>query len=199
MNSGRTKGEIRSESLKKRDALNPDEKAGKDLAIKGNFLSLPEYKNASTVLFFASFRSEVNTIPLIIKALEDGKRILLPKVNKASGELDIYEIESLNEIQKGYMGIPEPAGGIPAAPPVNCDICDIIVIPGAVFDLKGGRLGYGGGYYDRLLSQLKGERKPHLIALAYELQILEQPLPLEGHDVKVEKIVTEKRVIDCHG
>jgi len=196
------KSDIRAEALKRRDALvaHTGEKAAKDLAIKENFLSLPEYREARRILFFASFRSEVNTIPLIRKALEDGKTVLLPKVNRRERKLEIYEIKSLEDLKKGYMGIPEPGipeslGGLPVSPLK----CDIIVIPGAAFDPGGGRLGYGGGYYDRLLSQLIGKKGPHLIALAYEIQIMEEALPMESHDIKVQKIVTEKRAIDCHG
>lgn len=171
----------------------PEKKAEKDSAIKGNLLKLEEYKKAGSILFFASFRSEVNTIPMIESALAQGKAVLLPKVNRKTKKLDIFEIKSIQELEKGFMGIPEPAELRPKKP----GNADIILFPGAAFDLAGGRLGYGGGYYDKMLSSRNG-KKAHLIALAYELQI-EEKIPIEPHDIRVEKIVTEKRVINCNG
>ena len=86
------------------------------------------------------------------------------------------------------------------------DEADIILVPGAAFDEEGGRLGYGKGYYDKLLSGpgssgtrpegRRGTRLP-IIALAYELQIRQRPLPVLPHDVRVDLIVTEERVIAC--
>jgi 5-formyltetrahydrofolate cyclo-ligase len=195
--SPKGKKELRNEALRTRDALTtrPEEKKAKDQLIKENFLSLPEYKSAHKVLFFASFRSEVDTFPLIRKSLEDGKKVFLPKVDREKKKLDIYEVKSLSDLKKGYLGIPEP----PAGTPENPRHCDIIIFPGAAFDPEGGRLGYGGGYYDKLLSGESKGKRPRYIALAYEEQVMSAPLPLEKHDMKVDAIVTDKRVIRVNG
>jgi 5-formyltetrahydrofolate cyclo-ligase len=96
----------------------------------------------------------------------------------------------MGELKSGYMGIPEPS--LPDERLVNLNEIDIVIIPGAAFDYSGNRLGYGAGYYDILLSGRK--RRMPVIALAYEEQIVDS-IPAEDHDVKVDMIVTDKRVI----
>jgi 5-formyltetrahydrofolate cyclo-ligase len=188
----RDKKSIRKEILGRRDSLSREEKAEKDAAIRERFLSLPEFRDAKAILFFASFRSEVDTFHLIGRALKEGKRALLPKVE--GDRLEIHEIFGLDELERGFMGIPEPTAGARKA---DINAADLVIMPGAAFDLSGGRLGYGKGYYDRMLAGLK---KPvPLVALAYELQVVEGTLPSEPHDIRVNRIVSEKRVISCRG
>jgi 5-formyltetrahydrofolate cyclo-ligase len=163
-----------------------------DMKIEQRLFELERFKEAGKVLFYASFRSEVNTELMIADALEQGKTVILPKVHKEENRLTKHVINGLEELSPGYMDIPEPEKG------EECKVEDIhmLVIPGVAFDRSGARIGYGGGYYDRLLPRIKGRRT--IAALAFEAQIFDQ-LPTEPHDVKVDYIVTEKRVIDCHG
>ena len=121
-----------------------------------------------------------------------GKRLALPAVDPAHKELKIFEVRDISELVSGYMGIPEPE--ITGNREISLRDIDIVIIPGAGFDIKGNRLGYGAGCYDRLLSA-SGK---HLttIALAFEEQIVER-IPAESHDIKVDMIVTDKRVIRC--
>jgi 5-formyltetrahydrofolate cyclo-ligase len=118
--------------------------------------------------------------------------VILPKVDQRKAELVLYEIQSLSELESGYMGIQEPVEKTQRKKSLR-DI-DVVVIPGAGFDVQGNRLGYGYGYYDKLLSQ----SKEHIttIALAFEQQIIPK-VPKESHDVEIDKIVTEKRIINC--
>ncbi len=102
----------------------------------------------------------------------------------------LYEVKHMDELTPGYMGIPEPPQMDERL--VGIDDADLVIIPGAGFDFAGNRLGYGAGYYDSLLSQRT--RKIPVIALAYEEQIVDS-IPAETHDVKVDMIVTDKRVI----
>lgn len=183
---------IRLEALARRDALSQKEKTRLDREIMERLCALPEYREAEAVLFFASFRSEPDTFQLMKEALEEGKRVLLPRVE--GGGLAVYEITGMDQLERGYMGIPEPGAGARRA---KAREADMVLMPGAAFDAKGGRLGYGKGYYDRLLAGMG--RKVPLVAPAYELQISGGPLPLEPHDVKIDKIVTHLRTIDCHG
>ncbi|MCG2708811.1 MAG: 5-formyltetrahydrofolate cyclo-ligase, partial [Thermodesulfovibrionales bacterium] len=104
------------------------------------------------------------------------------------------EIKDITELTKGYMGILEPS--VSEGKLTGLDNIDIIIIPGAAFDVSGSRLGYGAGFYDRLLAGIK--KKIPIIAPAYEEQIVDD-IPSEPHDVKVDKIVTDKRVIECEG
>lgn len=186
------KSRIRQQVLARRDSLDPGSKNSKDLRIKETFLSLPEFRQATVVFMFASFRSEVSTFPLIEEALRLDKRVVLPSVDSANKELRLYEIRDILELAPGYMGIPEPA--VPGERERDINDVTLAVMPGAAFDTRGSRLGYGGGYYDRLLARLR--RKIPLVALAYEEQIVDS-LPAETHDKKVHVIVTDKRVIHC--
>lgn len=181
---------IRREILKKRDGMSTDIKAKKDSRIKDRFFSLPEFIAAEKIFFYASFRSEVETLNMIEESLKMGKRIVLPKVDKERHRLRLYEIKDINELSEGYMGIPEPLPDDERLVPL--DDIDLVVIPGAAFDYSCNRLGYGAGYYDIVLSERK--KKMPVVALAYEEQIVDL-IPSEMHDVKVDMIVTDKRVI----
>jgi len=181
---------IRKEILKKRDEISPDVKTKKDLLIKQRLLSLPEFIAAKTVFFYASFRSEVETLSMIKESLEMGKDVVLPKVDRERHRLRLYKIKDISELSPCYMKIPEPSLGDERL--VNLDNIELVIAPGAAFDYSGNRLGYGGGYYDILLSESK--RRIPIIALAYEEQLVDT-IPSETHDIKVDMIVTDKRVI----
>lgn len=174
---------------------------------------MSEFKKAESILFYASFKSEVDTINCLQAAITHGKRISLPKVDKKRRRLMLYEIKDTSELAPGCMGIPEPA--ILRGRKTALKDIDVVVVPGAGFDIYGNRLGYGAGYYDKLLSGIRdwglGIReqknknftksqtrtpKPFLIALAFEEQIIPK-VPNEGHDIKIDKIVTEKRIVNC--
>jgi 5-formyltetrahydrofolate cyclo-ligase len=184
------KRDIRKEILKKRDEISPDVKLVKNALIKERLFTLPEFISAKTVFFYASFRSEVETLSMIKESLKMGKSVVLPRVDKEKHRLRLYEIKDGSELSPGYMGIPEPS--LRDERLVNLDDIDVVIIPGAAFDYSGNRLGYGGGYYDILLSESK--KKIPIIALAYEEQLVDS-IPSETHDVKVDMIVTDKRVI----
>lgn len=154
--------------------------------IETRLFLLPEFQSARTIMFFASFRSEVDTVPMIRRALEEGKRVILPKVR--GRELGLFEIVDYDrDMASGAWGIPEPRETKPA----NISDVELMVVPGLAFDLKGNRLGYGAGFYDRILPAY---HRP-TVALAFEVQIVPQA-PAEAHDVPMQKIVTETRVIE---
>jgi 5-formyltetrahydrofolate cyclo-ligase len=181
---------IRRKVLEKRDEIPPVVKKIKDALIKQGLFSLPEFIAAKTVFFYASFGSEVETLSMIKESLKLGKRVVLPKVDKERHMLRLYEIKDISELSPGYMGIPEPL--LPNERLVSLDDFDLVIIPGVVFDYSGNRLGYGAGYYDILLS--KSEEKKPIVALAYEEQLVDS-IPSETHDVKINTVVTDKRVI----
>lgn len=185
------KATIRRETLQRRDHIPQEVKEVKDREILETVLSYPPYESSDTVMLYASFRSEVNTFPIIEYALKEGKQVVLPGVNREAQRLDLFIIDSLDTLTRGYMGImePDPARSTRADP----ENIDLIVLPGAAFDEKGGRIGYGGGYYDRLLGSI--QCSPHLLALAYEEQIVDH-VPLEEHDIKVHAIITDRRIIE---
>ena len=184
------KDNIRKKILKQRDNIPQEIKTDKNANIKNKLFSLHEFINAGAVCFYASFRSEVETLTMIKESLALGKRVVLPKVQMRRRGIALCEIKDINELSVGHMGIPEPT--LLNEHAISIDEVDLIVIPGVAFDYACNRLGYGGGYYDMLLAQRKKEAP--IIALAYEEQIVDQ-IPAEAHDIKVDMIITDKKII----
>jgi 5-formyltetrahydrofolate cyclo-ligase len=123
---------------------------------------------------------------MVRRALTEGKRVVLPRVR--GRELALFGITDFDrDVAPGAWGIPEPATG----DPVGREQIDLIIVPGAAFDASGNRLGYGAGFYDKLLEGFGGR----IVALAFELQIV-PAAPRDAHDVPMQKIVTEKRVLE---
>ena len=186
------KNTIREKALQARNSIPPEVRAEKGNLIMERILRLPEYEQAHVIFFYASFRSEVETLTSLCSSLTQGKRVILPVVIKKETRLALYEILSPDELSPGYMGIPEPL--MNNKKEIDLNIVDFIIIPGAAYDRKGSRIGYGGGYYDRLLENLN--RDIPIVAPAFKEQIVEH-IPTEGHDKKVTIIVTEEEVIHC--
>ena len=180
---------IREQAVRRRDALSPKQRSGKDVLIRQKLFQLPEFNTARSILFYVSFRSEVETYTIIAEALRRGKTVIVPRVNTIDKVLVLYDLHSISELKKGYMGIPEPRLGQDRL--VTLNEVDLVVAPGTAFDRTGKRLGYGGGYYDKLLSC---KHRIPVIALAYSEQILDM-IPAEDHDVNVDIIVSEHEVI----
>ncbi|HKN19024.1 MAG TPA: 5-formyltetrahydrofolate cyclo-ligase [Dissulfurispiraceae bacterium] len=183
---------IRKEVIARRDALSIIIRKAKDESIKRRLLALPEFIKARTILFYASFRSEVGTLQLLQDSLLNNKTVVLPKVDMQYAGLKLYEIRAMEDLAPGCYGILEP--------PANEDrsmhdaFIDLMIIPGVAFDEHFNRIGYGKGFYDRLLSH----KKAPAIALAYEEQVIAH-IPTDEHDIKMDKIVTDKRIIQPHG
>ena len=193
------KKSLRELFLTKRESITEENKKIKESAIRKRLFSLEYFKDAKTVLFYASFRSEPDTIKAIKNTLKLNKRVALPVVDTEDKQLKLYEVHDISELSPGYMGIPEPVTA--RALKMSLNEIDIEIIPGIGFDLKGNRLGYGAGYYDKLLSHKskrlsKTKGRITTIALAFEEQIAEK-IPSEPHDIRVDLIVTEKRLIRC--
>jgi 5-formyltetrahydrofolate cyclo-ligase len=188
------KKSLRDILLKKRDHIKPELKKAKEAAIKKRLFALFDFKRAKSILFYASFRSEVDTITCLQDALKLRKRISLPVVDTKNKKLKLFEIRDISELAPGYMGIPEPT--VKKGREILLKDVDIAIIPGIGFDITGSRLGYGAGYYDRLLGHESQKEDLITVALAFEEQIVPK-VPNEGHDVKVDKIITEKRIINC--
>jgi len=132
------------------------------------------------------------------QALADGKRLALPRVNHHTNLLDLYWVEDLeSQLARGLWGIREPV--VERCERINSlNEVEFALLPGVAFTRDGARLGYGGGFYDKLLAGRGGEPRPTLAAAAFALQIVER-IPLEATDVKVELIITEQGTIACPG
>ena len=183
---------VREALLNKRNSIMPEEKKKKESAIRKRLFASVDFKKAKSILFYASFKSEVDTIKCIQHAVKLKKMIALPGVDREKKELRLYKIKDISELESGYMGIMEPRAA--KSREKGLKNIDVAIVPGAGFDKNGNRIGYGFGYYDKLLS--KPEKPVTTIALAFEEQIVSK-VPNESHDVKIDKIITEKRVINC--
>src|SRR4029453_2599640 len=138
--------------LTARDALPVDARTAATLAIVARIVSLPTFIESRDVLLTLAFRSEWDTGTLVRAALAAGKRVALPRVNATTRMLELHALSDFErDIHSGHLGIPEP---LPSCPPVAPATIDWVLVPGVAFDAEGRRLGYGGGYYDRLLPLL---------------------------------------------
>ena len=179
------KKEIRSSILEKRVSLSREEIQKMSIEIKDKLFSLDEFKSRKNVMFYVSFKSEVDTHLMAREALRD-KNVSIPKlVGKNIEPSLINDFDNLLESRN--FGMLEPIELIK----VNYKNIDLIIVPGVVFDLRGHRIGSGLGYYDKFLKKIP---KAFKIGLAFDFQVVEN-IPNEVHDIPVDMIVTEKRII----
>lgn len=184
--------QLRTSILQTRNQQSPDEILKKSQLISDRLLDLEPMKSGSMVFIYISFRSEVETMSLLRRLLAAGKDVCVPITRVAEKRLDAVRITNPDtELEPGYCNIPEPREEICKKQLVHPTEIDTIILPGSVFDERGGRFGYGGGFYDRFVSAVPAARR---IGLAFELQMV-QEAPLQDHDELLDYVVTEKRVI----
>jgi len=153
--------------------------------------ALPCYQHARVVLGYMAFDHEVLTDGLMQQTMASGKQLVLPMVLGDRQDMALYVIEDLGcDVAPGYRGILEPQPQRTRA--VAPETLELALIPGVAFDLRGGRLGFGTGFYDRLLSRLP--RGIPTVGLAFDFQVIPR-LPFQPHDMLLEAIVTEHRII----
>lgn len=190
--SNKNKLALRKTLLKARDELSPHEVAEKSLCIQRRLMELEEYRHAQVLFTYCSRRNEVDTRGLIHDALKSGKQVALPLCVDET-QMEARSIISLEaDCVCGRFGIMEPVREKTSR--VLLNQIDLFILPGVGFDLAGNRIGYGKGYFDRFLGSLN-LAKPK-VGLAYEIQICSSLLS-EPHDIRVDKLVTEDRVIYC--
>jgi 5-formyltetrahydrofolate cyclo-ligase len=210
---------IRQRILPQREQLSAALRKQYSTEIARRIAQMPQYQSARTVLAYMNFGAEFESEILVRQALADGKVLLLPKVNAATRELDVYRVTNVDtQLAPGAYGIREPLPECCAA--AWLDEVDFILLPGVAFGRDGARLGYGGGFYDKLLMRLLAVRlgeqttlakspviarpgaecalahRPALVAGAYSMQVVED-IPQEATDCKVGWLVTENETIDC--
>ena len=180
---------IRKEILSQRKKLTADEVEVKSAQIVSRIIEFSIVDQPQVIMCYMDFRNEVQTEALIEYLLSLGKVVVLPKVNPETNLLDLFQIEGFKDLIVSSMGILEPADHLVSALPTDIDL---ILAPGVAFDLRGYRMGYGAGYYDKLLPQIRPDC--NVIGLAFDLQIVEE-LPVESHDQPMDSILTETRWI----
>ena len=185
---------IRKKTLALREQLPPETHAAHSKAIAERLLQLPEYRQAGAVLGYMNFGAEFASEVWIRQVLAARKKLALPRVNHHTNQLDLYWVEDLeNQLAAGLWGIREPIVER-CEQVIALNEVEFALLPGVAYSKNGARLGYGGGFYDKLLARIA--HRPTLVAAAFELQIMER-IPQEATDVKVEWIITEQRTIDC--
>jgi 5-formyltetrahydrofolate cyclo-ligase len=188
------KERIRRRILALRSSLGKREIARKSAQIKDALFNLEEFKKARSVSFYLSMESEVQTGEMIREAAAGGKRVVVPYIDPQSRELTLSELKSPDEeLVPGPYAVMQPREE--HLRPVTVAQVELMVVPGLAFDVRGNRLGFGKGYYDRLLSH-KGEATV-CIGLAFQFQMMDE-VPAGRHDVPMDIIVTEKMVVMAH-
>jgi len=188
------KTEIRAKAHeRRRQQVNKDELSS---VIVEKFMQLPEYLSANTVMFYVDVRAEVRTRHALPKALESGKRIVIPYC--VDGLLELFHLENMDELETGMYRILEPRADLReiAAKRPAVESLDLIMVPGVAFDQLGGRTGHGKGYYDKLLEHAP-DASP-LVALAFDCQMFPE-IPMQAHDIFMDRVVTESAIFDGKG
>ncbi|HEU5282810.1 MAG TPA: 5-formyltetrahydrofolate cyclo-ligase [Burkholderiales bacterium] len=190
-----SKSEIRKRVLARRDALPAADRRALSKRITARLLALDAYRNARCVMAYVSFGSEYESAGFISDLLAHGKTLVLPRVESESHMLRLHSVRDPREqLEAGVWGIRQPRADL--CPEVSASRIDFVLVPGVAFTRQGQRLGYGGGYYDRLIKEFA--RRPPLVAAAFSLQIL-PALPVSERDQHVDCVVTENAEYHRHG
>lgn len=184
---------LRKEILDKRKKIDVTEKEKMDERILETVYSSEYYKLAKNIFVYISFDTEINTRDFIKESLNNNKRIYVPRTEIKTRLMDAVEIKSLDNLSESSYGIPEPSINDPYIDPNELDL---IIVPGVAFDRRGGRVGYGAGFYDRYFKKVNKDNIKRItkLALAYDFQVLDK-VPTSYHDVPVDYIITEKEFI----
>lgn len=167
-----------------RDALSIETRLDETARCQQRVLDSREYQRASQLLFTLPFGSEIDSRPLIVDALARGMRVALPRVDPSSKDLLLFSIDAESVFERSAWGIDEPL--LTASPVAVADL-DFVLVPGLAFDAAGNRLGYGRGYYDRLLGMLSPAATR--LAMAFTCQVV-TAVPTSSMDEKVHALVT---------
>jgi 5-formyltetrahydrofolate cyclo-ligase len=174
-----------------RNSISPAQLDYLSSKIAQRLFKLKEIEDAETVSMYLHIGSEVRTGEVLAWCMSRGKRVIVPVTNKQNRRLIFSKLKSPEkELQVGAFGIPEPKPEFLS--PIPLEEAQVVLVPGIAWDLRGYRIGYGGGYYDRSINALR--RQMPTIGLAYELQIVRE-IPTSRYDRQVNKLVTERRVI----
>lgn len=183
--SDSAKSRLRDEVRDRLRAMTPFEQADASARIAAVLLGLPEFASARSILLYVPIGREPDLRGAIESVRERGATILLPRSRREPAAIEVVPLgsSSLGELRPDELGVPAPIG-----PPADPTSIDLAIVPGLAFDAQGGRLGRGGGYYDRLLAMLPASAKA--IGVCFERQIV-AAVPREAHDCRVDRIVHE--------
>jgi len=184
------KGRLRTNLLELRSQVGPDQIEASSMAVWKTLQALPAYAKTHCIAGISSFRNEIDTFRILDGVLRDHKRLCLPRISGDKTHLTFHEITSLQDLTPGTYGILEP----PPHRATPLDQLDLVIVPGLAFDRTGNRLGFGKGYYDKVLPRLR--RDALSIGLCYSFQVVEA-VPYAGHDVPVHSLLTDTGFTLC--
>ena len=187
------KATLRSHHMELRDSLDLSSREELDQKIFSHLSKVEVFSNAGLVLTYVSYRSEVDTHAIINALLKEGRRVAVPRCDKKKHTMSFFELSSFDDLEPGAHNILEPKKSLVKAVTVPDMIGSACLVPGLIFDTRGRRIGYGGGYYDRFLAFYPGEK----IGLARNSQICGNGLPQESTDVPLDYVVTETGAWSC--
>ncbi|HOA19492.1 MAG TPA: 5-formyltetrahydrofolate cyclo-ligase [Sedimentibacter sp.] len=187
-----SKSKIRKRILNVRNNMSKEDVKKNSNAIMDKITSLDIYKHSKVVFIYMDFKNEVMTSNLIKRMLSEKKRVVIPYTDSINTVLIPSEITKESDLKQNSFGYFEPKSILP----VNIEEIDLVIVPGVVFDKNLNRIGFGKGYYDKILNRLKPSAKK--VALAHDFQVLED-IPAEEHDVKMDMIITEKNIYPFTG
>lgn len=173
------KQELRQTIRARKRAMTEEDILRRSEILAEKFTRSNAYRAAKTIYGYLPYNQEVRTVPMLRRALEEGKRVAVPKVY--GDDMKFIYLDDLSQVAKGYAGIPEPV----ADGPVAQDETALVLMPGLAFDRAGHRIGYGGGFYDKFLA-----REPHhpTVALCYDFQVMDR-LETEEFDIPVDLVI----------
>lgn len=177
------KARLRRDLLQMRNNLPEGERWRRSERIHTHLRATDAWRDATTVAFYVSIGSEVDTRDALPAACAE-KRVVAPATDLAAHRITLHEVQDPEALEPGAFGVPEPAGPI-----VDPGEVDLVLVPGLAFDPRGNRVGYGAGYYDGLLAEVACPTA----GLAYAFQVVDE-VPATAHDVPVAMVVTEDGV-----
>ena len=184
---------VRKIMVRRRNDLAAGEVTELSQKIEKNLFSCNDFLDRQRILYYLSFNKEVSTDCMISRSLMLQKKVYVPRINKSAKKMEICHIKSLVvDMELNNFGIREPVH-FTIEQPKNIDV---VIAPGLAFDRSGSRIGFGGGYYDKLFAELP--KSTLLVGLAYNFQILDS-LNQDFWDKKIQKIITEKEILNSLG
>lgn len=182
-----TKEQIRKQMIQNRNQMTSQEVTQKSSLIAQKVLKTPEYEEADNILLYADYRHEVMTREIFDDAVLRKKKVFFPK-SREDGTMEFYQVVSVKQLESGYKGIKEPVVDEQYLYRFQRKEDTLMIVPGVAFDMKGYRIGYGKGFYDRFL---RDKRQITAMGLGFSNQIVEE-IPHNQYDIRMDKIVTEE-------
>jgi 5-formyltetrahydrofolate cyclo-ligase len=187
----KAKKSLRASVLAARDAMPEALRQSAAKAIIERVAALPVYQNAASVMTYMSFGTELDTHGFFDRLLRDGKMAVLPRADRTTKQLSLHRVKGRDDLVAGVWGILEPKDDLPTVPITQIDM---LLMPGVAFDRKGNRLGYGAGFYDRMLSAA-GDKKPVRVVAAFDEQVVDA-VPHDDTDRRIHILVTSTFILE---